>query len=61
MPAQTVNYQCPACMGPLHFSGETGKLIGDLPGSKGKCAAWMAGISLPLMALLTLLMYLLAK
>ena len=43
------------------MNGQTGKLIGDLPVSKGKFAAWMAGISLPLMALLTLLMYLLAK
>ena len=43
------------------MNGQTGKLIGDLPVSKGKFAAWMAGISLPLMALLTLLMYLLGK
>ena len=34
MPAQTVNYQCPACMGPLHFSGETGKLQCDYCGSQ---------------------------
>lgn len=39
------------------MNGQTGKLIGDLPVSKGKFAAWMAGISLPLMALFTLLMY----
>lgn len=42
------------------MNGQTGKLIGDLPVSKGKFAAWMSGISLPLMALLTLLMYLLS-
>ena len=34
MHAQTVNYQCPACMGPLHFSGETGKLQCDYCGSQ---------------------------
>ncbi len=34
MPAQTVNYQCPACMGPLHFSGETGKLQCDYCGGQ---------------------------
>ena len=43
------------------MNGQTGKLIGDLPVSKGKFAAGMAGSSLSLMALLTLLMYLLAK
>lgn len=42
------------------MNGQTGKLIGDLPVSKWKFAAWMAGISLPLMALLTLLLYLLS-
>ena len=26
---ETVNYQCPACGGPLHFSGETGSLVCD--------------------------------
>ena len=26
---ETVNYQCPACGGPLHFSGETGGLVCD--------------------------------
>ena len=26
---ETVNYQCPACGGPLHFSGETGNLVCD--------------------------------
>ncbi len=26
MPAQTTNYQCPACTGPLHFSSNSGKL-----------------------------------
>ena len=34
MPAQTVNYQCPACMGPLHFSGETGELQCDYCGGQ---------------------------
>lgn len=37
------------------MNGQTGKLIGDLPISKGKFAAWMAGISVPLMAILALL------
>lgn len=26
MPAQITNYQCPSCTGPLHFSGESGRL-----------------------------------
>ena len=41
------------------MNGQTGKLIGDLPVSKGRFAAWMAGISVPLMVLMTVLMYLL--
>ena len=40
------------------MNGQTGKLIGDLPVDKGKVAAWFAGISLPLMAVLALLMLL---
>ena len=39
------------------MNGQTGKLIGDLPVSKGKVLAWFAGIALPLMALLTALFY----
>lgn len=42
------------------MNGQTGKLIGDLPVSKGKFAAWMAGVSLPLMAVATLIMYFLS-
>ena len=42
------------------MNGQTGKLIGDLPVSKGKFAAWMAGISLPLMAVATLIIYFLS-
>ena len=34
MPAQTVNYQCPACTGPLHFVGASGKLECDYCGSQ---------------------------
>ena len=34
MPAQTVNYQCPACTGPLHFAGASGKLECDYCGSQ---------------------------
>lgn len=37
------------------MNGQTGKLIGDLPVSAGKFAAWFAGIGLPLMALFALL------
>ena len=33
MPAQVTNYQCPACMGPLHFAGESGKLECEYCGS----------------------------
>lgn len=39
------------------MNGQTGKLIGDLPVDKGKFAAWFAGISLPLMAILALLLF----
>ena len=30
---QITNYQCPACTGPLHFAGESGKLECDYCGS----------------------------
>ena len=33
MPAQVTNYQCPACTGPLHFVGASGKLQCDYCGS----------------------------
>ena len=33
MPSQITNYQCPACTGPLHFSGASGKLECDYCGS----------------------------
>ena len=33
MPAQITNFQCPACTGPLHFDGGTGKLRCDYCGS----------------------------
>ena len=33
MAIQVTNYQCPACTGPLHFSGETGMLECDYCGS----------------------------
>lgn len=33
MTAQVTNYQCPACMGPLHFVGESGKLECEYCGS----------------------------
>lgn len=36
------------------MNGQTGRLIGDLPVSKGKVAAWMAGIAAPLMAILAI-------
>lgn len=34
MPAQITNYQCPACTGPLHFVGASGKLECDYCGSQ---------------------------
>ena len=40
------------------MNGQTGRLIGDLPVDKAKAAAWFAGISLPLMAILVWLLYL---
>ncbi len=33
MPAQITQYKCPACTGPLHFVGESGKLECDYCGS----------------------------
>lgn len=33
MPTQVTNYQCPACMGPLHFVGESGRLECEYCGS----------------------------
>ena len=38
------------------MNGQTGKLIGDLPVSKGKFLAWFAGIAAPLMAAMLLLL-----
>lgn len=34
MPTQITNYQCPACTGPLHFAGDSGKLECDYCGNK---------------------------
>ena len=34
MASQINNYQCPACTGPLHFDGESGKLVCDYCDSK---------------------------
>ena len=34
MPSQMTNYQCPACTGPLHFDGATGRLRCDYCGSE---------------------------
>ena len=36
------------------MNGQTGKLIGDLPVSKGRFLAWFAGIAVPLSALIML-------
>ena len=33
MAEQVTNYQCPACTGPLHFDGASGKLLCDYCGS----------------------------
>ena len=33
MPNETVQYKCPACTGPLHFVGSSGKLECDYCGS----------------------------
>ena len=40
------------------MNGQTGRLVGDLPVSMGKFWAWFAGISVPLMVILGLIMYL---
>ena len=39
------------------MNGQTGKLIGDLPVSKGRALAWFAGIAAPLAAILAMLLY----
>ena len=39
MPSQVTNYQCPACTGPLHFSGSSGKLECEYCGSVFDVAA----------------------
>ena len=39
------------------MNGQTGKLIGDLPVDKRKFLAWLAGISVPLMLLLSLFFF----
>lgn len=39
------------------MNGQTGKLVGDLPISKGKYWAWFAGIAVAVTALLTLLLH----
>jgi len=41
------------------MNGQTGKLIGDLPVDKGKYWGWFAGISLPLMAIIAALIFVL--
>ena len=33
MPNETVQYQCPACTGPLHYGQQSGKLECDYCGS----------------------------
>ncbi|MBR1455674.1 MAG: hypothetical protein IJ594_00770 [Oscillospiraceae bacterium] len=33
MPSQITNYQCPSCMGPLHYAGASGKLECEYCGS----------------------------
>lgn len=38
------------------MNGQTGRLIGDLPVDKSRVLAWFAGISLPLMVLLAILL-----
>ena len=38
------------------MNGQTGKLVGDLPVDNRKVAAWFAGISVPLMILLAILL-----
>lgn len=39
------------------MNGQTGKLIGDLPVDWGKFAMWFAGISLPLMVILAIILF----
>lgn len=38
MPSQVTNYKCPACTGPLHFAGDSGKLECEYCGSSFEVA-----------------------
>lgn len=39
------------------MNGQTGRLIGDLPISKGQCIKWFLGVSVPLFAVITALLH----
>ena len=43
MPTQVTNYQCPACTGPLHFVGASGKLECEYCGASYEVAEIEAG------------------
>ena len=50
MPTQVTNYQCPACTGPLHFVGASGKLECDYCGSTYDVAEIEARSGLPVLS-----------
>ena len=41
------------------MNGQTGKLVGDLPVSNGRAAAWFCGLTCGLTALFSAILYLL--
>ena len=41
------------------MNGQTGKLVGDLPISNGRAAAWFCGLTCGLTALFSAILYLL--
>ena len=47
MASQVTNYKCPACTGPLHFVGASGKLECDYCGAQLICDATTAATSCP--------------
>lgn len=59
MASQVTNYKCPACTGPLHFVGASGKLVGDLPTDMGRFWTIFAAVAAPVAAIAAAVMMLL--
>ncbi len=58
MASQVTNYKCPACTGPLHFVGASGKLECDLPTDMGKFWTIFAAVAAPVAAITAAIMML---